>query len=63
MCRRQRRKYVSSAEWKIFLHKMISEVRYKYHDVIADMYEKEKEYDELLRWIVSNQSDRVGQIY
>ena len=42
---------------------MISEVRYKYHDVIADMYEKEKEYDELLRWIVSNQSDRVGQIY
>lgn len=53
------RKYVPLAEWKIFLHKMISEVKYKYYDVIADIYEKEKEYDELLRWIVTYSCDRI----
>ena len=56
------KKYVPSAEWNMFLHKMISEVRYKYYEVIADIYEKEKDHDELFKWIVSNQSDRVGHI-
>lgn len=51
------RKIVPSSDWKIFLAKMISELKYK-RDVIANIYEKEKDYDELYKWIIIS-SDRI----
>ena len=53
------KKHVPSGDWKIFLYKMISELEYKYHEVIANIYEAEKDYDELLRWIISESNNRI----
>lgn len=52
---------VPTHEWKAFLHGMIAEVEYK-REVIADIYEEEKEYDELLRWIISESYSRINYI-
>lgn len=55
------KKNVPSNEWKAFLFGMIAEVKYK-REVIADIYEEEKEYDELLRWIISDLYNRIENI-
>lgn len=55
------KKNVPSNEWKAFLYGMIAEVKYK-REVIADIYEEEKEYDELLRWIISESYSRISRI-
>ncbi len=55
------KKNVPSNDWKAFLYGMIAEVKCK-RDVIADIYEEEKEYDELLRWIISESYSRISRI-
>ena len=55
------KKNVPSNEWKAFLYGMIAEVKYK-REVMADIYEEEKEYDELLRWIISESYNRIRHI-
>lgn len=48
-------------EWKTFLHRMIAKVKYR-SGVIADIFEAEKEYDELLKWIISESYNRISRI-